>query len=518
MENSGKKSVKAISLVMALTLIGKLLGLLRDRLLTVNYGSGMATNAFLTASRIPRVFFDAVFASAIAASFIPVFNELAVKKGRREADGFAGNFISVMALITLALTVLGTLFAEPLVSLFADGYDAETTALCVRLTRIMFPTVLFTGIAYSFVGILQSLDEFNVPALISVVSNALIILYFLIFNDRYGITGLAFAFLIGWLMQALVQIPSLASKRFSFHPSLSLRTDGMKKVFALMLPVMVSTWVQPINITINSKFGSRLFEGAGVSAIELSSNLYLIIVGVFVLSITNVIFPRLSRLSAGDEEQSFRETLRLTLHSTLYFVIPMTAGLMLLAAPIVSLIYGGGEFGDFSIGITSRALIFSALGMPGYAVQAVVCRAYFAEQNGRVPLLAGLASILVNIILCVVLIRPLDVAGLALASAAAISVNALLLLIPLGKRGFKLVGKSGAADAAKSVLSALVMAAAVWGIRAALGTSAGKIAAVLVPVVVGIAVYFAATLLLRLEEAKVVAGMAAKLFSVKKGS
>lgn len=518
MENSGKKSVKAISLVMVLTLIGKLLGLLRDRLLTVNYGSGMATNAFLTASRIPRVFFDAVFASAIAASFIPVFNELSVKKGRSEADGFAGNFISVMAVITLALTVLGALFAGPLVSLFADGYDAETAALCVKLTRIMFPTVLFTGIAYSFVGILQSLDEFNVPALISVVSNALIILYFLVFNDRYGITGLAIAFLIGWLMQALVQIPSLAAKRFSFRPSLSLRSDGMKKVFALMLPVMVSTWVQPINITINSKFGSRLFEGAGVSAIELSSNLYLIIVGVFVLSITNVIFPRLSRLSAGEEEQSFRETLRLTLHSTLYLVIPMTAGLMLLAAPIVSLIYGGGEFGDFSIGITSRALIFSALGMPGYAVQAVVCRAYFAEQNGRVPLLAGLASIVVNIILCIILIRPLDVAGLALASAAAITVNALLLLIPLGRRGFDLVGKSGAADAAKSVLAALVMAAAVWGVRALLGASVGKLAAVLVPVAAGIAVYFAATLLLRIEEAKIVAGMAAKLFSVKKGS
>ena len=517
MENSGKKSVKAISLVMVLTLAGKLLGLLRDRLLTVNYGSGMATNAFLTASRIPRVFFDAVFASAIAASFIPVFNELSVKKGRRIADGFAGNFISVMALITLALTVLGAVFAEPLVSLFADGYDAETTALCVKLTRIMFPTVLFTGIAYSFVGILQSLDEFNIPALISVVSNALIILYFLIFNDRFGITGLAFAFLIGWLMQALVQIPSLAAKRFSFRPSLSLRSEGMKKVFALMLPVMVSTWVQPINLTINSKFGSRLFDGSGVSAIELSSNLYLIIVGVFVLSITNVIFPRLSRLSAGNEADSFRETLRLTLHSTLYFVIPMTAGLMLLATPLVDFIYGGGEFDAFSVGITSRALVFCALGMPGYAVQAVVCRAYFAEQNGRIPLLSGLASIVVNIILCIVLIRPLDVAGLALASAAAITVNAVLLLIPLGKRGFKLFRKD-AADAARSVASALIMAAAVWGVRAALGASAGKLTAVLVPVVAGIVVYFAATLLFRLEEAKVVAGMAAKLLSVKKGS
>ena len=291
----------------------------------------------------------------------------------------------------------------------------------------------------------------------------------------------------------------------------------MKKVFALMLPVMVSTWVQPINLTINSKFGSRLFDGSGVSAIELSSNLYLIIVGVFVLSVTNVIFPRLSRLSAGNEAASFRETLRLTLHSTLYFVIPMTAGLMLLAKPLVDLIYGGGEFDAFSVGITSRALVFSALGMPGYAVQAVVCRAYFAEQNGRIPLLAGLASIAVIIILCIALIRPLDVAGLALASAAAITVNAVLLLIPLGKRGFKLTGKDAAA-AAKSVLSALIMAAAVWGVRSALGASAGKIAAVLVPVAAGIAVYFAATLLLRLEEAGVVAGMASKLFSVKKGS
>jgi len=517
MENSGKKSVKTIGLVMALTLIGKLLGLLRDRLLTINYGSGMATNAFLTASRIPRVFFDAVFASAIAASFIPVFNELAVKRGRRDADGFAGNFISVMALITLALTVLGAVFAGPLVSLFADGYDAETTSLCVRLTRIMFPTVLFTGVAYSFVGILQSLDEFNIPALISVVSNGLIIVYFLLFNDRFGIVGLAVAFLLGWLMQALIQVPSLARKRFRFRPSLSLRSEGMKKVFKLMLPVMVSTWVQPINITINSKFGSRLFDGSGVSAIELSSNLYLIIVGVFVLSVTNVIFPRLSRLRAGDEAQSFRETLRLTLHSTLYFVIPMTAGLMLLARPIVELIYGGGEFGEFSVGITSRALIFSALGMPGYAVQAVVCRAYFAEQNGKVPLLAGLASILVNIILCIALIRPLDVAGLALASAAAISVNAVLLVIPLKKRGFDLAGGGGTGDAAKSVLSALVMAAAVWGVRALLGP-AGKLTAVIVPVVAGIAVYFAATLVLRLEEARVVAGMAKKVLSGKRNA
>ena len=168
----GKKSaVKTVSWVMVLTLLGKILGLLRDRLLSVTYGSGMETNAFLAASRIPRVFFDAVFASAVAACFIPVFNEYLTNKGKKEAFRFSNDFFTLISLLCCILTVLGIVFADQLVTLFADGYDAETRELCISLTRLMFPSVLFTGIAFSMVGVLQSMDEFNIPALISVVSN-----------------------------------------------------------------------------------------------------------------------------------------------------------------------------------------------------------------------------------------------------------------------------------------------------------------------------------------------------------
>ena len=210
-------STRTISVVMAITLLGKVLGLFRDHLMAVHYGTtGMEAKAFYIASRIPRVFFDVVFASAIAACFIPVFSEYLTQRGKKEAFRFGSNFLSVMALLTAVLTVLGILFAQPLVTLFADGYDPQTAELAASLTRVMFPTVLFTGVAFSFVGVLQSLGEFNVPALISVVSNLVIILYYLTLDQQFGIYGLAVAFLVGWFLQAAVQVPSLRRLGFRY--------------------------------------------------------------------------------------------------------------------------------------------------------------------------------------------------------------------------------------------------------------------------------------------------------------
>jgi len=512
-------STKTISAVMALTLVGKVLGLLRDRLLAVNYGTGMQANAFYTASRIPRVFFDAVFASAIAACFIPVFSEYLTQKGKDRAFRFAGAFLTVMAVLTAALSLLGMALSGPLVELFADGYDAETAALAVRLTRLLFPTVLFTGVAFSFVGILQSMDEFNVPALISAVSNLAVIAYYLLFNRRFGIYGLAVAFLVGWLLQALVQIPALGKKGFRYIPSLEWRDEGMKKVFALMVPVMVSTWVQPINLTVNSRFGSRLYGGAGVSAMEYSTNLYLIIAGVFVLSVTNVIFPKLSRQTAGGEQEAFRDTLRQTLHTTLFFVLPMSAGLMLLSRPLVSFLYGGGEFDDFSVSITAQALTWVSLGMAGYAVQNILSRACFARQDGRTPLIAGEVSIGVNILLCRVLVGPMEVAGLALASAVSSTVYALLLLVPQQRRD-KLFDPLFAGQLLGMLLCTLLMSAAAFAVRLGLEQvlPAGKMGELLVlgcSALAGAAVYFIAAYAAGLPEARL-AFKAAKRF-LKRG-
>ena len=161
---------------MVITLLGKVLGLVRDMLLGHNFGTGMESAAFLTASRIPRTFFDAVFAAAISASFIPVFARQMEKKGEEDAFQLSRCFFTWMGLLTAAMSLLGMAFAPQLVELLAKGFDAQTASLCVGLLRILFPTVFLTGLAFSMVGVLQSMGEFYIPAALSVASNGIIIL------------------------------------------------------------------------------------------------------------------------------------------------------------------------------------------------------------------------------------------------------------------------------------------------------------------------------------------------------
>ena len=501
--------------MMVLTLIGKVLGLYRDRLLAIHYDTGPAANAFFTASRIPRVFFDAVLASAIASCFIPVFSEYLEKKGKREALRFAGSFLTVVALLTGALTLVGMAFPGPFVALFADYADPYTRALAISLTRVMFPTVLFSGIAFSLVGVLQAQDHFTAPALMSTVSNLVIIAYFFILDRELGIYGLAGAYLLGWFLQGVILLPPLKKLNSPLRPGLELRSEGMKKVLLLMGPVMVSTWVQPITLAINSRFGSRMYEGAGVAALEYASNLYLVIAGVFVLSVTNVIFPKLSRLTAGGREEDFLSTIRQTVRYTMFFILPMSAGLMTVARPLISLIYGGGSFDGFSVWITYLALSWMSLGMAGYALQNVLSRVYFARQRGREPLVAGAVSIAANIALCALLAERLEVAGLALASALSSTIYALLLLLPLQRGGDMILDRAALLDLGKMVLAAAGMGLCVQLMAGRLsillsGGKLGELVTLGLCALAGAALYFLLALILRVEEAGAVLALVKK--------
>lgn len=505
--------LKTVGLVIVITFLGKALGLIRDMLLGHHFATGMESTAFLTASQIPRNFFDAVFASAISSSFIPIFNEILEKKGKDEAFKLTRSFFTLMGLFTLLLSGIGILFAPQLTTLFADGFDAETAALCTRLLRMLFPTVFFTGIAFSMVGVLQSLGEFNIPAALSIASNGIIIVYYLFFCDQFGIYGLTIAFLIGWAMQALMQIPSL--HRFGFRYVPSLWHPGIRSIFALMLPVMVSTWIQPINQAVSTRFGSYLFDGAGVSAINYANSIFTVVAGILVLSITNVIFPEMSRLSTQNKTKELQELVSSSLRKMLFLLLPMTVGMMLLSTPLIQLFYEHGVWDDFSTRITSRALMFLSVGMIGYGVQNVLVRVFYAEKNGKAPLITGVVSILFNLLLCAVLSPVLDVAGLALASALSTTVSALLLLVFMVKRN------KGMFDTAFwSALVRMVCCTVVMGIVVALvkagcssvlpATVIGRCILLAGCTAAGIVSYFVTALLLRLDELSLVRGMAAR--------
>ena len=504
---SKNTTVKAVSFMMLITLLGKVLGLVRDQMLAANYGNGMEASAFTIASLMPRTFFDAIFASAISASFIPIFNEYLQKKGKKEAFALSNRFITLMGLVTLCMTLVGEVFAKEFVFLFAGGYSAETANLAAQLSRMVFPTMFFTGIAFSFVGILQSLDEFNVPAALSVASNLVIVLYYVFFNDKFGVQGLAVAFLIGWAMQAVIQIPSMHKKGYRYRLDFHFRDEGLKKIGLLMLPVMVSTWIQPINLVINTQFASHLENGdAQVPALQYANTLYTIIVGVFVLAIANLIFPKLSRMTE-DSDKAFGQTVKVTLRSMMFFLIPMMVGLMALSEPLVRLMYERGDFDATGTMMTGTALCFFAVGMIGYGIQTILSRVFYAKQDGKMPFYSGVISIAVNLVLCFALMKPMGLGGLALASAVSSTVAALILFIPTAKKYPNIWDSNLAKDLAKMAFAAMMMLVCVWvSYRFLLGHMADglltRLVVVAVPTGIGIVVYMVLTYGFRIEESR----------------
>ncbi len=507
MEEKPKNHLKTVGLIMMITLIGKVLGLVRDMFLGHNFGTGMESAAFQVASRIPRTFFDAIFASAISASFIPVFGSAMELRGKEDAFRLSRAFFTWVGLLTAVFSLMGIAFAEPIVGLLADGFDEETAALCTSLLRILFPTVFFTGLAFSMVGVLQSMGEFYIPAALSVASNGIIILYYLLFCRNFGIYGLAWAFLIGWAAQMLMQMPWLRKNRFHYRPC--LRHPDIRSIFLLMVPVMVSTWIQPVNQLISTRFATYLFDGAGASAMDYANTLYTMISGILVLSITNVIFPEMSRLSTGGRQEELAELIVGSLRGMLFLLLPMMVGLMLMAQPLVRLLYEWKSWDSFSTTITTRALMFMSLGMVGYGVQNVLSRAFYAGQNGKIPLISGAISIVINLLLSLLLTETLDVAGLSLATAISSTTAAVVLLIPAARRYPGLLTGDFLMGLLKMALATGVMAVLVLAIRTVLvgllsDGLVGRILLLGIPAGIGMAIYFSVAAFLGLPEMNVV--------------
>ena len=502
MSNRRTHRLKTVSLVILIILIGRVLGLGRDMLLAQTFGIGWEADALATASNLPRIFFDAVFASAVSASFIPVFTEIMEREGRAAATRLAGSFFTVVGLAAATLTVLGMIFAPQIVDLMAN-FDPETAALTARLLTIIFPSLFFTGIAFSMVGVLNALGEFNVPAAMSIASNGILIVYFLFFAQRFGVYGAAVALLIGWSAQAIMQVPSLWRRGYRYRPG--LRHPGLKRIFRLMLPVMVSTWIAPINMLTIIWFASALPGGA--ASLNYANGLFLMVAGIFVLSVTNVIFPEMSRLSAAGDRQALCGLVRETTRTLLFLLLPMSVGLILLATPLIRLLYEYRQFDADSTMMTASALAFMSLGMAGYGIQNVLIRAFYAEKRGKDPLLAGLAGVAVNAILCWILMDRLGVAGLALASAASLTTTALVL-IPAAHNmlGGALITGRLILDLGKMALSAVVMGAVVWAVREFLsgvfdgGSVLTRVALVAVPTAIGAALYLGLSYVLGLDE------------------
>lgn len=460
-ENSAKKLIATAGFLIFATLLAKVFGMLRDSFVGAYFGTGSEADAFFAATQIPLMFFDMVIGGVISSAFIPVFNEKLQQNGKSEAMRYGSKFINMVICITAILCVIGIIFTSQIMSLLVPGLSEETMTLAIKLSRIMFPMIIFTGIAFSFVGILQSFEHYKIPAIISLVSNAALIGYLVIFKDTFGVVGLSVAMLIAWSLQALVQIPSLVSIRFKYHADFAFFDPAIKKTFLLALPLLICTWVQPLGNLINMHFASELSDGS-MASLNYANRLYIIIVGVFSFVVTNLVFPKLSRASAASDSEEKHSLMHGSLKSVAFVMFPLMVLIIILAKPIVSIIYERGQFDSQSVFMTTTALTYYACGMVGYSFAEVLNKSYFAMQDTKTPTISAISSIVLNVILSAVLVKRFEIMGLALSASVASCVNAVLNFIFINKKIPHLFSKSDASDIIKIVISTALVAVAVY--------------------------------------------------------
>ena len=496
---------RSAALMGVIILFSKVLGLVRDILVASAYGTTMQAVAYGTASKLPTTVFDFVLGGVVTSAFIPVYNRIAVQKSKKDAMAFAQSYVNLILLITTTLAVFGVVFAPSLVHVIAPKLSEETAALAASLTRIMFPMVIFVGLAFSFVGFLQSEGEYNIPALISLVSNLIMTGYLCLLNDRFGVRGLSVAMLVGWGAQALVQIPAVWRRGFRPRLTAPLGTPEIARAARNTLPILVATWTTPVCNLINTAMASGIEGGRAITALDYANRLYIILVGLFSFVATNLLFPHFARAAAsGDEAESDRLT-RTSLKTLVFLIAPIACGVAVLARPFIALVYENGVFSADDTTLTASALRMYAVGMVFAACGEVLVKAFFAAERMKLPMISALISMTVNVAAVLIgsalLGERFGVGAIALLSALSTGVNMAVNLTFALRRGLIRPGAADWADIAKSVAAAILMGAAVW-LVSPLFAGYGRIAALAGPTLVGVLVYAVLTAVLRSEEVR----------------
>lgn len=497
----------------AATMTSRVLGVVREQVLAAYFGAGNAMDAFNVAFRIPNLVRDLFAEGAMSAAFVPTFTRRLTAEGRESAWRLGNNVITALLVITGALVAAGIVFAEPLVRAFAGDYAAVPgkLELTVLLTRIMLPFLTLVALAAAFMGMLNSLQRFFVPALSPAMFNVGTIVCTILLvplMPRVGwpaVTAVAIGTVIGGFLQAATQWPALAREGFRLRLRLDPRDEGLRRVLALMGPGTIGLAATQVNVFVNTVLATSAGTGA-VSWLNYAFRLMYLPIGLFGVSIATAAVPAVSRHAAREDRGAIRRTVGDALTLMLMLNVPATIGLIALSTPIVQVIFERRAFTAADSAATAAALQFYAIGLVGYSAVRIASPTFYALDESRTPVTVSIATVLVNAALNIALVRAMGYRGLALGTSIAALVNAVSLLVLLRRRLGGLeerrvlvsFGKIAAASAAMGAAAiAVERLAAEWFPGGALVVQIGRLTAA---IAAGLGVLAAAAHLLHIEE------------------
>jgi putative peptidoglycan lipid II flippase len=490
----------------------RILGLIREQIFAGMFGAGYAYDAFVVAFRIPNLLRDLFAEGALSAAFITVFSDYDTNRGKEATWRLANTVLVFFTLLLSLLTLIGIYLADPIVNLLAPDFQLVQgkTDLTVQLTRIMFPFLIFVSLAAVVMGILNTRGRFFIPALSSSFFNLGSIIggvsLALIFQKigRPAITGMAWGTLIGGMLQLLIQLPTLYRLGFTFRPRINLRDPGLKRILLLMLPATIGLSATQINIFVNTNFAASCVEGS-VSWLNYAFRLVQLPIGIFGVALSIAVMPILGKHAAQKDFLGLKQTFNSSLIMVLSLTIPATVGLILLAQPIIRLIFEHGAFTGFDTLRTAEALTYYAYGLFAYSAVKVMVPVFYALGETRYPVIGSFIAVTANIIIISLTIDAFQHKAIALSTSCTMAMNFLFLGIILCRKltDYSLIPLIQ--GCAKIISASLVMGGGVWYGKFLLSSwLTGKIPQQLVAVflLIGVAVviYYAVLYTLKLPE------------------
>ena len=458
--------LRPTSIMSAGTLLSRVLGFVRDMLFARFFGTAAGADAFVVAFRLPNMFRDLVGEGAANSSFIPVMTEYRAKRPQ-DLKSLMDAVLAWAVIILVGITVAGIVLAPLVVRLIAPGFahDSDKMTLAVTLTRIMFPYLVFIGLTAFFSAIQFTYGSFLMPALgpcllnIVLIASTLMSVVFL----KQPLYGLAAGVLIGGALQMWFQWVPLVKHGVVFSRPITLRHNGAGQVGRLILPRFFGSAVYQLNIFVDTICASlvSIVGPGGISAIYYAMRVEQLPMGVFGVALASAVLPRLSHEALADDKEMFKTTLVFALKNIFFIMMPMTIFLGLLAEPIVRLIFQRGAFDAYSTAVTAGALTCFGLGLMGYGGVKILVSAFHSLQDTKTPVKVALVSLTVNAMLNVILMFPLKVPGIALASAVSSVVSITLLVRFLTAKLGGLHGKFPMFFL-KLCLAGIIQAAVVW--------------------------------------------------------
>lgn len=496
--------LKSSLIILFIVAIGKAIALVRDSLIAKNFGLSDNNSIYAFALGTTMLFISLGY--GVTTSFIPIHSEVIENEDLNYRNKFVSNIINITLLVNIIFVILGFIFAENIVEMFASKLadNNQTLTDSIMLIRIMFLSLIFVSVQSVVSGVLQSHHQFIEPAAMAIISSLVNIIYVVFFLDKYGLYGFGAATVIGFLAMLLINIPKFHKLGYKYKLYLNFKDENFIKILKMISSVVIFSSLVQINLFIIRAFAGTI-SSQSINILDYSNKVNLIVYEIFAVAINMAVYPMLSQYVAQKNNEGYKKSFVRAFNMILLIMIPAAIGVFVLREELITVYLRRGSFKEEDVYLVSSVLIYCIPSMIFFGVKDLLSRAFFSIQKSKIAMYNSILTVVLTVILAFLFMKLFNEKGIAIGSTLATFITAVILLLQLNSQLNKIGLKSIMTAFFKISIASIIMGVTVFYLKTLIISMFGKtmsanILALSVSSLVGVIVYILAAVIIKLEE------------------